>query len=539
MTKFDRLVDEILEFFWEVSPINATFFGIHKYDHELDRVDRDSLEENNKRTKGYLAQLLKIERKELSDDEFIDWRLLKNSLESNMKSFEDIRYWEKNPAEYVGACFYALFILFIREFAPIEKRAEAFLSRMKKIPQMLQNAQHNLKDSPIIFTKLAIEEIDSGRSFFKSVVPQLEHLVPRLKSELEEASTKASAAFEKYKTFLMAEHLPKSQGDYAIGRDLFNFKLDKDHMLPYNADEILDIGREIKQATEEELKTIAQTIDANKPWWEVVSDSKKHHPTASELLAIYQKEMAAAKKFVKEKDIVTIPQEEDLEVIPTPSFSRPTIPYAAYMEPAPFEKKQKGYFYVTPIEENLPQKKREEILRGHSTYGIPITALHEGYPGHHLQLIHANRVERKLRRLLSTTVFIEGWALYCEEMMYDAGFYSDARTKLFKLKYQLLRACRVIVDVGLHTKTIDYNQAVDFLVSDAKLEKVHAEKEVTRYTFTPTQPLSYLIGKKQILALKRDYQARQKTEFRLKEFHDTILSFGSIPVIMIREALGL
>jgi len=538
MSKFDGLVDEILEFWWKTSPVSATFSGIHKYDHKLDKVERDFLEEVNKRNKEYLTRISKISKNELTNDEYIDWRLLKNSLESGIKSFEEIRHWEKNPSYYAETCLYSLFILFIREFASIEERAESFLSRLKQISRLIEDGQQNLKDSPGVFTKLAIEVIEGGQVFFKTVVPQLGEMVPKLKSKLEKANAEAGEAFENYYKFLKTKYLPKSKGEFAIGKELFNFKLDKDHMLPYDVEDVLQIGKEAKQMTEVELREVARAIDPNKTWWEIVEDIKGHYPKPSELLETYKNEMVATKKFIIEKKLVTIPVGEELEVIPTPPFDRPTIPYAAYMSPAPFEKQQKGFFYVTLVGDDLPREKQEEMLRGHSIYGIPVTALHEGYPGHHLQIVSSNRVGRKLRRLLGSSVFAEGWALYCEEMMYDEGFYSDPRTKLLKLKDQLWRACRVIIDVGLHTKSMNYTEAVNFLVNEAKLEKIHAEKEVTRYTYTPTQPLSYLIGKKQILELRKDYKKMDK-EFCLKEFHDRLLSFGTIPVVLIREAMGL
>lgn len=539
MSQFDLFVEEILEFFWKASPLRATNVGIHTYDHKLDKVSRDFLEEVNKKHKEYLTKLEKIEKKDLNNEEYIDWQLLKNSLESSIKSFEEIRYWEKQPFMYPEICIDALFLLFLREFAPIEERTAAILSRMKQIPKVIKDGQQNLKDSPEIFTTLTLDIVEGGKKFFETVVTALGTAVPRLKNELEKAGTEAFAAFEDYGRFLKTEYLPRSGGDFAIGQDWFNFKLEKDHMLPYNAEEIFEIGKEAKQSTEDELKNVARTINANKPWWEVVNDIKKRHPKASELLATYQREMEAARQFVQEKNVVTIPRGEELEVIPTPPFYRPILPYAAYMRPAPFEKQQKGFFYVTPVEENATKEKQEKMLRGHSFHKIPVTALHEGYPGHHLQLVRANQHERKLRRLLRTTVFVEGWALYCEEMMADAGFYTDPRTKLFKLKDQLWRACRVIIDVGLHTKTMDYAQAIDFLVNDAKLEKVHAEKEVTRYTFTPTQPMSYLIGKKQILELRKDYEKKLGKTFQLKAFHDKLISYGSIPICLIRIALGI
>jgi uncharacterized protein (DUF885 family) len=427
----------------------------------------------------------------------------------------------------------------MREFAPIETRAAAILSRMKQIPRFLEDSKHNLKDAPQIFTKLAIEINEGGRDFLKEIAKRLSTMVPKLTSDLERASNGAAAAIDSYGDFLKNKLLPQSNGEFAIGSDHFNFKLKKEHMLPYTAEEILEYGHDIRRMTEQDLETTARQIDAKKTWVEMVEEIKNEHPQASELLITYKKEMERAREFIKEKNLMTIPPAEELEVIPTPAFYIPVLPYAAYMNPAPFEEQQKGYFFVTPIDENLSPEQQEEMLRGHPLHGIPVTALHEGYPGHHLQLVHTNYLKNKLRRILTTNVFIEGWALYCEEMMYDAGFYSDPRSRLLQLKDQLWRACRVIIDVGLHTEKMQYEEAVGLLVDCAKLQKVHAQKEVTRYTFSPTQPMSYLIGKRQILELKKDYLNRAGTEFNLKEFHDQLLSFGSIPICLIKEELKL
>ena len=539
MSEFNQLVEEILQSFWRSSPYSATFVGIHDYDHELDNVDRDFLVAVNKERREFLTRLQALDERALSREEHIDWQLLKNFLQSNIRDFDELRYWQKNAAEYANLSVDALHILFLREFAPIKERAAAILSRMKQIPRFLQESKCNLEDAPDIFTKLAIEISKGGQIFLRVITEKLKTMVPELASDLEKAGKEAMAAIDAYGDFLKNELLPRSTGDYAIGPDHFNFKLKTDHMLPYTAEEILEYGYNIRRLTERNLEEIAQQIDTKKTWIEIVEEITNQHPQASDLLSTYKKEMQRAKQFIQENDLVTLPRAEELEVIATPEFYRPVLPYAAYMNPAPFEKQQKGYFFVTPVDENLSDEKQKETLRGHSIYGIPVTALHEGYPGHHLQLVHANQLENKLRRVLNTNVFIEGWALYCEEMMYEAGFYSNPRSRLLQLKDQLWRACRVIIDVKLHTKMMKYDEAVSFLVDCAKLQKVHAEKEVTRYTFTPTQPMSYLIGKRQIQELKKDYLNRAGTEFNLKGFHDRLLSFGSIPICLIRESLGL
>jgi len=536
---FHTLSKEILEYLWQSSPTEATLTGIHDHDHELDRMDPESLVEKNRRLRGFLTRLERLPLLELSPDDHIDWLMLKNHLVSRIHGFEELRYFETYPSGYLETCLYGLFIMIIRNYAPVHERCVAFLARLRQVPRLLAEGRQNLKDPPALFTRLAIEVCATGPLFFQSACQEMARAVPALASDLERASRDAQSAFSEFQHDLEANWIGRPGRPFAIGLDNFNFKLRTDHLLPYSADEILRIGETLKTATESELERTAHEIDRDKPWWQLIEELKEKHPPADRLAATYKNEMIAARDFVSKQGLVTIPAGEELEVIPTPPFDRPTLPYAAYMSPAPFEREQKGFFYVTPIDESRSQEEQQAQLKGHSLYNIPVIALHEGYPGHHLQLIRANQIPSPVRRILATTVFIEGWALYCEEMMYETGFYRDPRIVLFKLKNQLWRACRVLIDVGLHTGGMTFEQAVDLLVDAAKLQREHAEKEVTRYAYTPTQPMSYLIGKKQIVELRADYQKKLGRDFNLREFHDRLLGFGSIPVVLIREALGL
>jgi uncharacterized protein (DUF885 family) len=169
-----------------------------------------------------------------------------------------------------------------------------------------------------------------------------------------------------------------------------------------------------------------------------------------------------------------------------------------------------------------------------------VTALHEAYPGHHLQHVLANRVKgHKLRHLFPSSSFAEGWALYCEEMMYAQGFYADDRARLLQLKDLIWRACRVIIDVGLQTGRMGFNEATDFLVRKAHIERSNAVAEVRRYCASPTQPMSYVAGMVQILELLEDYRADKGGSFDLREFHDEVLSHGTIPIELVRMEMGI
>ncbi len=184
---------------------------------------------------------------------------------------------------------------------------------------------------------------------------------------------------------------------------------------------------------------------------------------------------------------------------------------------------------MTPVDPKWPAGKKRERLEGHCLYGLPSVVPHEGYPGHHIQLVRANLNASRVRSVFSTSVMVEGWGLYCEQMMEEEGFSTDPRAKLFRLKDSLWRACRVVVDCGLHTRGWSPARAVDYMVREALLERTNAVAEVNRYTTSATQPMSYHMGKREILALREKCRRVWGPGFTLRRFHDWLLDHGSMP----------
>ena len=184
------------------------------------------------------------------------------------------------------------------------------------------------------------------------------------------------------------------------------------------------------------------------------------HPSAGDLLKTYEGAMQAARQYVIDHDIATIPQNEVLRIMETPAYMRPVLPYAAYMPPGVLEEMQEGLFFVTPVDASAPPEVQEQKLKGQNHDKLPITALHEAYPGHHLQLVWANRHKHIPRRLaiFLSTLFIEGWAFYCEELMEQLGYIAEPIQRLGRLKDQLWRAARIIIDVSLHSKGMTLQQ---------------------------------------------------------------------------------
>ncbi|RME38710.1 MAG: DUF885 domain-containing protein, partial [Thermoflexia bacterium] len=359
-----------------------------------------------------------------------------------------------------------------------------------------------------------------------------------LQAPLQEAGQAAAQAIQEFAAYLENDVIPNARGNFAAGRDLFDEILRDEHMVDYNADRLLEIGWEQFHLTRRQMEEVARQIDPNRSVRDLIEEAKNNHPTVEGLLDAYREAMAAVRQYVIDHEIATIPEGEVLRVIETPPYLRPVIPYAAYMPPGILEEKQEGLFLVTPVDPNAPPEVQEQTLKGHNWAKIPITALHEAYPGHHLQLVWSNRQPTIPRRLgiMLATLFIEGWAFYCEELMEQLGYIAEPIQRLGRLADQLWRAARIILDVSLHTRGMSVEEAVDFLVRECQLEPANALAEVRRYTASPTQPQSYLMGKLAILDLVADYR-RARPDASLREIHDAILGCGSFPPRLMRQRL--
>jgi len=544
--EFNKLADEILESLWKDSPVMATMLGVHKYDDKLDKTDPEYRKRHLKKAKEYLKRLEKFSPAHragnfrLSKDQAMDWKILKNSLQVEIAEERNLRRFKRNALVYPQTALRGCYVLVMRDFAPLNRRMKSLLGRLKQIPRFMKQGQKNLsvgRDIPRIWTQIAINTSAGGGEFFKRIIPQFAAKVPRLKKELLAANDKAIKAFAEYEEFLKSRLLARSKGDFAVGKRFFDFLLKTQHQLPYTSGDLLKIGNRMIKQTQKEMRSVAKRIDPEKNYARILEELNKRHPAKDDLLDFYRKEVKRAKDFVRKKDLLTIPKGEALSVIETPVFNRRNVPFAAYMAPDPFQKRKRGFFWVTPVDKKLSPEKQEEQLQGHSIYGAVVIAIHECYPGHHIQLTDGRKVKSKVRRWFGTPLFAEGWALYCEQMMYEQGFYRKPETRLFQLRNQLIRACRVVIDVSLQTRRMSFKQAVDMLVKVTGIDPIRATGEVRFYCYMPTYPMSYTLGKLEILSLRKDYKKAKGRAFNLKEFHDKLISYGSIPVKMIGERM--
>jgi uncharacterized protein (DUF885 family) len=530
--EFEAVAHELFDTWYRFKPVQASWLGIHAYDDQLSDLSAGGIEGQSTVFHEQLDRLAALPTAELPSELAVDHRVATAIVQEELWSLERAMWWQRNPTAYVQEPLFGLLALVTRDYAPIEQRAASALSRLQQLPDTLHAGRVNVSSPPRVYVETAIQSARGGAAFVRDAVPRLAERARDLRQELLREGERGAAAFDEYAEMLSDEMMPVAHERFAIGRELFEERLREWHMLDLPADELAGVGRRLFESTLGRLQEFAAELAPGREWPDLVEEARRDHPSADGLLDAYREELTRLRAFMLERDLVTVPTGDRLEVVPTPAFERAVVPYAAYMPPAPFEPAQQGEFWVTPIDTTAPPERQEAQLGEHCYGSFPITALHEGFPGHHLQLVVANAHPSFVRKHMASELFAEGWAFYCEQLMGEQGYYHDPRLRLFQLKDQLWRTARIVIDAGLHTGSMTFEDAVTLLVDGAHLARAQAEGEVRRYCATPTQPMTYAMGKEQILALRSELG-----DLALREFHDRLLASGTLPFALIREEM--
>ena len=331
----------------------------------------------------------------------------------------------------------------------------------------------------------------------------------------------------------MTGTLADATDDWPLGAERYDELVRLRAFEDLDADAILAIGHEQLRVNLEARRAAAREIDPDADLPSVIDRVKSDGPaTFDEALEGYRDVMRRARAYLIEHDIVSIPADETIEVLPTPEYLRSVMPFAAYFSPARFDADKRGLYIVTPAVDNDPNAMRE-----HYWAAISNTSIHEAYPGHHLQLAVASRHPSLTRMLTDAPEFTEGWGMYSEQLMREQGFDAGPAFRVGMYTDAVWRACRIILDVRMHRGELTPEEATDFLVEHTGFEVANAKAEVRRYTYTPGYQLSYLLGKVLILGLREDERRRRGDGFSLKAFHDTLMRNGSIPISFHRRLL--
>lgn len=541
---FDRVADEVLKSLLDLDPVRATWSGAGEtYDGRLPDRSAKACENAVSTMQALRNELGAFREKELSPDRVVNLRLAKGGLNARVQRMQKQQAWKSSPCTYLEDIFLGIYALLMKNDSPTETVVKALEGRLRQAPAHLDVARTNLENPSPIFTESATLGSKGALEFFDTVLTKFVESVdePGARKSLTEALAHARASVSDFIGWLEGDLMPRSAGEFAAGRSLFERLLADEHQLHTTSEDLIAIGQRIYQDALRDLKKVAARIDPDNPWSKVVENLKLDCLEEDQILSTYRSEVERARAYVKERGLVTVPDGESVEVVPTPEFARPKTPFASYLNATMSSGGDwKGRFWVTTIDQTVDEIHRESLLKGHTLPSISVTALHETYPGRHLQMIRTGQLRgHRLRHLFGSNLFSEGWALYSQDMICDDGFCDSDRMRMFQLKDLLWRACRVIIDVGIQTGKMGFNEAISFLVRKAHVERQHAVADVRSYCADPTRPMSGVIGKTQIEELLQDYKVARGSSFDLKTFHDELLSHGAIPIELIRMEMGI
>lgn len=527
--EFDNLVQEYLDWWVETNPIVGTVLGLHQYDHLLPDGSRDAHLRDIESIKEFRTKTEAIDESKLSPQKRIERDAVLHMMNMGLYMSEVYGQWESRPTgiDTLGA---SLFRLYAREFAPLEERLGSITSRIQAMPRFLEESKTMITKPVKLWVEIELESSKRFPVFLEDILNTGTEVLDADKLEtLKTAVEDAKAAITDYEKWMSEKLLPMAIEEHRMGEEMFNKVIELKH-LGLSVAEIRELGDKYLDWCKKRLEELAEEIKPGAGVEEVREIVKSDHPeNFDQVLEKYRESVAESRRFVQENGMIDIPAGEKLTVIETPEYLRNTVPFAAYMMPGKYDQEQEGIYIVTPVED------KPELLKEHSYAGIVNTSVHEGYPGHHLQLTVSNMNPSLAMVLVHSTETVEGWAHYCEDWMKDKGFDDTPEARFVQTIDILWRAARIIVDVDLHTKKITMEQAIDFLVDNVGMERPSAVAEVKRYTMYPTYQLCYLIGKHLIVGLKEEIKERMGDKFTEDFFHNTFLGSGSLPVYLTRQ----
>jgi len=532
--KFEELKKRMFDKFFDKNPHFASYLGLHDpYDYLLPKGDTGHVLENLRILKESAKRMKEtIDYDDLNDANKIDWQVIEDALEMAKFDFYERRMHELDPDAFgeVGSVFFAMIT---RDYAPLEKRIDAIIARVEKVPKYLEEFRSRFDNSkPVkLWTEVAIESAKQTPGLFQFITVSTKGRIPEeLHERLVKATGNLMQPFQEHIQWLESLR-SKTTENWALGKGKFE-KLIQLRRLGMTSEEIYQLGVKYLKELKEERARIAAQIAPDKTVEEVMKMIEKNAPkTFEEALDATRKAIEEAKQFTIKNNIATVYEEDKLITEETPAFMAPLIPFAGMMMPSRFDKPMVGVYVVT-------RPKDIANLGSHLNYAsIRSTAVHEAFPGHFLQGTTSNR-SSLIHMLAEGTETVEGWAHYCEQMMMEHGYITSLESKLIQINDVVWRAVRIIVDVKLSRGEMSFDEAVNMLVNDVRMSKEGATAEVRRYTQTPSYALSYLLGKHVILQLREEIKQKMGTKYNQKFFHDTITANGYLPISLLRKVFN-
>ncbi len=540
----------------ELSPVNATLIGDHRKDGDLDQAGVEGRAAVSRIYKQHLAALRNVDWQSLSRADQVDAALLQKELESRLWRIESLQEWAWNPLVYVSISGTAIYGLMARDFAPLPERLENATSRLEQLPRYLAQARASLQPQrvPKIHAETAVKQNSGLNSIIENMIaPHLASSSGEFKFRLQAAIATAKNAVAEHQTWLEEELLPRAAGDFRIGASLFDTKLGFTLNSSLNRRDIRTRAENEYAVVRDQMYQISKTLYAEQYPLTSFPDSPddaykqlvirtalekayQQLPEADAIVDVARQSLQQATDFVRERDLVTVP-DEPVEIIIMPEFRRGVT--LAYLDPAgALDSGQNSFYAVAPLPTDWTDQQVNSFLREYNLFSIQVLTIHEAMPGHYLQLALSNRYPSVLRSVLQSGPFIEGWAVYTESVMADAGYLNnDPLFRLIVLKWYLRAVTNAIIDQAIHVDGMSRDAAMKLMVEGGFQEEREAAGKWVRAQLTSTQLSTYFVGFQEHSDMRSAVEEAWGGEFTLRRYHDQALSYGSPSIKYVRALM--
>ena len=548
--QFQKIARDYIEQYLRANPEDATELGDHRFDGQLTDYSSDARAKDLATQKEFRDKLNAVDGSQLTGANNIDFRILKENIDYQIFQVEELKEPEWNPLVYMQSLANSLYLLVARDFAPAEKRIPNLRQRMEKIPRVIAQAKDNLQHPPRVHTETAIEQTQGAISLVREGLSPLLDSAPSMKKELAPLQEKTAAALEDYKKWLQNDLLPRSDGDFRLGVEKFRKKLQFALASDLSMEEIMKRAQADLQQTQTAIYQTALPLykksfpdadsatlaDKHKVTVAVLDKLAEQHPDDATVVPYAQKVLGEATDFVKQHNLVTA-SSVPLDVIAMPEFKR-GVAIAYCDSPGPLDKNGKTFFAVAPTPKDWSKERKESFFREYNNFMIRDLTVHEAMPGHYLQLAHANefRAPTLVRAIFRSGTFIEGWAVYCEQMMAEQG-YGGPEVKMQQLKMRLRAIANAILDQSIHAGNMTEKEAMDLMMEQTFQQEGEAVAKWKRARLTSAQLSTYFVGATEHLDLRSAEEKKLGRDFDLKKYNDQVISYGSPPVKYVRELM--
>lgn len=553
---FDAYKSRFVEQLWELYPGWATEIGYHKFDSLLFVPDEGYRGKQLTFVKTHLDSLTGFAFEKLNDLDKIDFHLIQEFLKSSQWSVEQLKAWQWNPAEYniCGSFSYMLG----EGYDNLDNRLKSLNHKLASVPAYYEAAKKNIQNPSAEHLQLAIDQNLGGVAVFETDLLdslKVSTLDDATKQSITDGCKNAAKAVHDYADYLksLKNENPRS---FRLGKDLYPQKFAFDIQSEYTPNQIYNAAVERKNYLHLQMAKLSDQLWAQycgntpRPKDTLVMIRKMidtlsiHHTTPAEFQNTIEKQLPQLEAFIKEKDLIYLDPKKPLKVRKEPAYMA-GVAGASISAPGPYDKNGNTYYNVGSLA-SYSKEKAESYLREYNEYILQILNIHEAIPGHYTQLVYSNNAPSIIKSVFGNGAMVEGWAVYGELMMIENGYGNDKMSKsteatpemwLMYYKWNLRAVCNTILDIGVHSRDMTKEQAMDLLTHEAFQQQAEAEGKWKRVTLTSVQLCSYYTGFKEICDLREEYKKKMGDKFKLKDFHEKFLSYGSSPVKYIKQMM--